>query len=396
MDSSRRRTVFAAGASIIGAAVIVTTIVVAQNPGNETVATPTVSPSPVFTPLALQGIELDRLEEARISELRDFIFWLEQNDADGFIGELGWSGEGDWQQLADYWYQVADAHGLETTAWAAGSHWGDEYALTIYGSRSDELGLGLDRAERQAEIVELPGRTARHGVNLAGLEFGVQNPAFSTEQPGVLEIDYFTEPEASFAYLAERGITLVRLPFRWERLQPKLGGQLDASYASTIEAMLDAAALHGIDVVLDLHNYGAFETDAATLLMGSPELPDSALADVWLRIADRWGEHPAVYAYGLMNEPHSLPGASVRDAARRWEITTQRTVDALRAADHDTLLMVAGYDFSSLPRWRDNHPEAWITDPADNFRYEAHHYWDSDAEGFYELSYADELALLGG
>lgn len=356
--------------------------------------TPTEEPPPADVD-PLEGIELDALQEVRIAELRDYIAWLDEAGADGYVGELGWSREDeDWNELGDYWYRVADDADLWTSLWAAGSRWGDSYRLTVYDAQPSTE--GLNTAYSPADVLELPGRESRHGVNLAGLEFGAQRDDFSSTQPGVLGQDYFDEPAASFTFLAERGIDLVRLPFSWERLQPSLGGPLDTEYAATIEAMLDAAAENGIDIVLDLHNYAAYQSPEGELLLGTDALPAENLTEVWLRIAERWGEHPSVIAYGLMNEPHSLPGDSVRDAAIGWESISQQTVTELRAAGDDTLLLVAGYDYSSLPRWRENHPTGWIDDPANNFRYEAHHYWDSLAEGAYDLSYADELSLIGG
>lgn len=384
----------AVGAAAVSAALLIAVIVVAVSSGREAAplepSAPPAATSP--SPDVLEGVELDALQDARLAELRDFTAWLDENDVEGFIGEVGWPADADWEPLAELWYALADQEGLVTTAWAAGSQWSEGYPLTIYTSGDDDL--GLDRATISARVVEDEELAARHGVNLAGLEFGTESDAFSTEQPGDLGVDYFAEPEASFAFLAERGIDLVRIPFRWERLQPQPLGEFDASYAAALEGMLDGAAAHGVDVILDLHNYAAFETSAATLRVGTPELPDGALADVWTRIADRWGAHPTVVAYGLMNEPHSLPGATAREAAEQWERSSQFVVDALRAAGDDTLIMVPGYDYSSVPRWRENHPTAWIDDPADSIQYEGHHYWDAEAEGFYELSYAEELALL--
>ncbi len=390
----RRRTPLVIGGAVLVIILMmigVIALVTSTGGDQEAPPAPTASPTPTLSPEALEGVELDALEAQRISELRDYVLWLQESDADGFVGELGWSRtDASWQQLAHYWYQVADAHGIWSTAWAAGSAWSDDYALTIYSAGPGNT--ALTEAYAPADVLEDATRNARHGVNLAGLEFGTEGEGFSAQEPGTLGENYFTEPAASFEYLAERGIDLVRLPFRWERLQPTPGGEFDAEYARTIDGMLDAAEQNGIDVVLDLHNYGAYETVEGTLLLGSAELPATALPEFWLRVGERWAEHPAVVAYGLMNEPHSLPGGSVREAATQWEVTTQLTVDALRSAGDDTLLMVPGYDYSSLARWRENHPTAWITDPADNFRYEAHHYWDANAEGLYELSYADELA----
>lgn len=401
---ARTRTLaLSGGGLLIVGAVAAAAVLGGSSPGDNGAAQPPATPPPTAAPTEeppplavdpLEGIELDALQEARTGELVDFIVWLDEAEAEGYVGELGWSREDeDWNELGDYWYRVADEAELWTSLWAAGSRWGDSYRLTVYDAQPSTE--GLNTAYSPAEVLELPGRTSRHGVNLAGLEFGTNRDEFSSAQPGLLGQDYFDEPAASFTFLAERGIDLVRLPFSWERLQPDLGGPLDDDYAATIDAMLDAAADNEIDVVLDLHNYAAYQSPDGERRLGTDALPGSALTEVWLRIAERWGDHPSVIAYGLMNEPHSLDGDSVRDAAESWEAISQQTVTDLRAAGDETLLMVAGYDYSSLRRWRDLHPTGWIDDPADNFRYEAHHYWDNTGEGAYALPYADERAIVG-
>ena len=67
---------------------------------------------------------------------------------------------------------------------------------------------------------------SRVGVSIAGGEFSSDRPTFSNEHPGVAGQDYTYNSEKTFAYFADRGFRLQRLPFRWERLQPKPGGSL--------------------------------------------------------------------------------------------------------------------------------------------------------------------------
>lgn len=370
-------------------------------------AGPTPSPSATPSRDALDGFEFDALQQEHIDELRDFIQWLEDNDADGFVGEVGWPSEPDsgWTTLGEAWYLLADDAGLWTAGWAAGSAWPDEYPLVIYGG-DESLSVGSD----QAAVIESflhprigdtaadggggdPGSPpeVRHGVNIAGLEFGTDE-GFSHDNPGELGTDYFAEPSASYQWLAGQGIDMVRLPVRWERLQPALDGALDETYVAIVTDQLDAAAAAGIDVILDLHNYGRYLTLGGELLIGSGELDEASLIDVWLRIAATWGDHEAMLGYGLMNEPHDLGEGEEDGAARMWERVTQQILSALRDADDDHLVLVAGYDWSSLARWSSNHPTGWIEDPADNFRYEAHHYWDSDGAGWYPEPYENELA----
>ena len=76
--------------------------------------------------------------------------------------------------------------------------------------------------------------------------------------------------------------------------------------------------------------------------------------------------------------------------AQAWETITNRLVTDLREEqDDDTLLLVPGYTYSKVQTWRENHPAAWIHDPANHLRYEAHHYWDITEEGVYRHSYEE-------
>src|SRR5687767_4276462 len=59
------------------------------------------------------------------------------------------------------------------------------------------------------------------GVNLAGAEFG------HNKMPGRHGTDYFYPSRATIDYFVSKKLTTLRVPFRWERLQPTLEGGLD-------------------------------------------------------------------------------------------------------------------------------------------------------------------------
>lgn len=331
------------------------------------------------------------VQERALVNLRNFGLWLRDNNAKGFIGEAGWPADSpEWDAVADKWYAEADRHDLWVAAWAAGSWWGG-YPIAAYvhedGKRS------LDSARSQAQIIEKYPTydNVMRGVNLAGMEFGTEEKdRFSSANPGIAGQQYFYEPEESMQYLAERGVKLVRLPFRWERVQPLLGGELDKVEIEAIKETLDAAEKNNIKVILDLHNYGVYNSPNGILQLGTT-LTHKQFTDVWLRLSEKFKDHTAVAAYGLMNEPHDLPAGDYGSPAENWETASQTVLDALRDEGDDTLIMVAGYDWSSAARWAKNHPDGWIKDKANNFRYEAHHYWDSDGSGFYERLFQEEL-----
>lgn len=91
------------------------------------------------------------------------------------------------------------------------------------------------------------------------------------------------------------------------------------------------------------------------------------------------------YAQGGLGAPK--PPATV------WEEISQRVVADLRTSKRDEkLLLVPGYAYTKVQGWSQRHPRGWIFDPAAQFRYEAHHYWDNAENGEYRNSYAEGVA----
>ncbi len=98
------------------------------------------------------------------------------------------------------------------------------------------------------------------GVTLAGAEFGVSP---DRDWPGVHGTDYVyphTVPgyESVLAYYAARGVDVIRLPFRWERLQPELFTAFDSAELDLLRGFVDAASAQGMRVILDPHNFGRY------------------------------------------------------------------------------------------------------------------------------------------
>jgi hypothetical protein len=74
-----------------------------------------------------------------------------------------------------------------------------------------------------------------------------------------------------------------------------------------------------------------------------------------------------------------------------WEEISQSVLNTIRAQEGDgphKLVMIPGYQTSAVRDWITYHPKKWIVDSANNYRYEAHHYFGPYAEN----SYSDILA----
>jgi hypothetical protein len=104
-----------------------------------------------------------------------------------------------------------------------------------------------------------------------------------------------------------------------------------------------------------------------------------------------------VIAYDVMNEPMDLATYGGREPQMVWEEISQGVLDAIRAEEVDgphKLVMIAGYGASSVRDWTAYHPRRWIVDSANNYRYEAHHYFGDYADNSYhDLRTAAERGL---
>ena len=228
------------------------------------------------------------------------------------------------------------------------------------------------------------------GVNLAGAEFG------ENRIPGSLNTDYTYNSEASFRYFGDKNLTLIRLPVRWERLQPTLGGPLEAVNLSALKRDIGWAKAHGDKVIIDVHNYGRYKINEAGVVKeyvidnfydGVVKVSGADFADLWVKLSNEFKLEAAVYAYDLMNEPHDMGTAD-------WKSISQAVLTAIRNNGDDKLIMVPGDSYSSADRWPVVHgPVSWISDPVNKFVYEAHQYFDRDNSGTYTRTYDQELAL---
>ena len=208
-----------------------------------------------------------------------------------------------------------------------------------------------------------PPPTGAIGVNLAGLEF---NPGAQPGRPGW---DYAVPSTGELDYFRSRGLSEIRLPILWERLQPTLGGALDAGYVGIIRGLLDYAGGHGMKIILDLHNYGSYRGQK----LGSG-VSAAQFQDVWRRTAQTFGKNPGLGGYDLMNEPHDL-------AAGTWPRYAQAAVDAIRQVDRVTSIHVEGDAWSSAGSWTQANGALAIRDPSNAIIYSAHLYLDRDNSG---------------
>jgi aryl-phospho-beta-D-glucosidase BglC (GH1 family) len=330
------------------------------------------------------------------ADLHAFTSWLDRGGkrGQGLIGEVGWpgnpkaAGDARWNLLARDWYRQAEAAGLWVSGWATGEFWASSYKLLTYAPE----GRGVNA---QALVIEGQPASRLRGLNVAGAEFAtpVDEPTstFSNKASGEHGRDYVYPSPATLAYLAERGVTFVRLPVRWERLQPRLGGPLASVERQRLLAAVAAARAADLEVVLDVHNYGAYYLFSPAAQagvrrpIGSPEVTTAHFADLWSRLAALFAHDRTILGYGLMNEPVGMR------SARTWEAASRAAVRAIRRAGSSQRIFVQSYFWGGVRQFALYHPNGpWINDA--RTWYEAHQYFDHDRSARYEASYDKEVA----
>ncbi|MCA9531860.1 MAG: cellulase family glycosylhydrolase [Myxococcales bacterium] len=162
---------------------------------------------------------------------------------------------------------------------------------------------------------------------------------FDPDVPG----DYAARLGPYMDALVALGANALRVPFAWEALEPTEGAW-DGAYEARYEALLDAAAARGLRVVVDFHqdvyasplcgdgfprwtlppdlaakpprhdctfpswSFPYFDptsdvSRAFDRLWNDTDGVADAMAAMWRRVAARFGGHPAVIGFEILNEP---------------------------------------------------------------------------------------------
>jgi endoglucanase len=212
------------------------------------------------------------------------------------------------------------------------------------------------------------------GINLSSAEFNDER------SPGVYGKDYIYPSQENLNYYASKGFAVVRLPYRWERLQHSLFGALDDAELVRIKNFVAAAHSHNMRVILSPHNYGRYRVAGKETPIGTPGVPIEAFGDFSNKVAAAFAGNDGVYALSLMNEPHDSNGM--------WKQIAQAALNAIRKADRERLVLAPGDQWSGAWSWRQFNDDFLLNDPAVRIVYEAHQYFDLDHSGTYKVGYS--------
>lgn len=246
--------------------------------------------------------------------------------------------------------------------------------------RSCAIGLIVSLAFSSAHAA--PQDLCFRGVNLSGAEYG--------EADGVEGVN-FTYPSAStVSYFAGKGFDTVRLPFKWERLQPRLGEPFERVELERLKTSVAGLRAKGLTVILDPHNFGYYSGSQ----IGSDQVPSRQFAQFWIRLAAEFANQDGI-AYGLMNEPHDI-------APKVWLDAANQAIAGIRAVGATNLILVPGTHWSSVVTWQEDFGRGSnarvmldIADPLNHYAFEVHQYMDKDLSGTNEACVNADLAVEG-
>ncbi|BCJ91932.1 cellulase [Terrihabitans soli] len=225
------------------------------------------------------------------------------------------------------------------------------------------------------------------GVNISGADFGdIKNTAKSDTPFGVSGRHYHWPDSKNFHYwIREIGADTIRLPFRWERVQPDLNAPPDLG---ELQRSVLAATSLGATVIIDVHNYGnrwvktpdgvkQAQIDAPSGLVTREQF-----ASLWGSIAKAFAANAAVQ-FDLMNEPHDMRAADSVSEAVQVARFYQAAIDAIRAAGASNVIHVEPPNWAKAKALVGSFSSAALElkDPQDRLIFQVHQYLDNGEDG---------------
>lgn len=240
----------------------------------------------------------------------------------------------------------------------------------------------------------ISGTGGYKGVNISGAEEPFPTTQYNYIYPRPVEMDYFVS----------KGMGTIRMPVLFRRLYPNAYDLLDpinrtdeqpvsGSTVGTntnlisMKNVLDYAYSKGMRVIIDDHEYGTIydPSSGTSKNVGDGAGGTALFADAWARVATKFKNYPNVI-FGLMNEPANC-------TAPQFKVAAMAALAAIRATGANQLVLIAGggsfddaENFGTLQgtMWDTFNQPGWTGtngDPADNFAFEGHKYFDTNNDG---------------
>ena len=188
------------------------------------------------------------------------------------------------------------------------------------------------------------------GLNLSSLEVATgtdNNGVFHKDNPK--DITWSFLERAHFEFLASKGWKKLRLPFRWERLQPEFNqpfthNAYSTAYRDKITDYYNWAAEFGMTIMLEPHNYAKYATGESGGNVVETTLSAAGMEDNYHdllgKLIAQWGTHAAWHKLDLQNEPVGVSNGGNSAHQTTWEGIAQRAITYLEGIGYRGKLSV--------------------------------------------------------
>jgi endoglucanase len=229
------------------------------------------------------------------------------------------------------------------------------------------------------------------GTNLSGGEFG-------GVYPGSIGTHYGYPTNKCLDYFKSKGLTLIRFPFRWERLQrtngTTLNVDLDQTELGRLKTFIAEAEARNMKIIPDMHNFARYSFDGGTTqtrIDDNSNLTRQHLGSIWRKLAEAFASYSNIWGYDIMNEPYNMQGGV--DGGTHWKAIAQVVIDSIRTVDTHTPIIICGDRYSSALYWLQASDRLKdLVDPANKLIFSSHVYFDKDQSGNYAKPFSEEGA----
>ena len=295
---------------------------------------------------------------------------------------------------------------------------GSNMAVFLTGSQIDSDTLGFPNKISVVSAGLTPATDNVSGLPLVGINIAstADNPWFDASGYPIVAGTAYRSPTTDLALwqgVVQAAINtstpwIARIGISGERMIGQSGNTLNPTYVAQIRTELDTIHSLGGKVLLDLHNYGRWWTPVSETIynlypgvkrfegwnthpavrliwtpINSPLCPitNNDVVEMWRKIAVEFKDHPGLWGYGLMNEPHDRDVEQF-SVEKNCFIIYQAAIKAIRSVDISGRITIGGNGYSSALMWptlSDNLKT--LVDPADRLYFEAHQYNDANNGG---------------
>jgi endoglucanase len=164
---------------------------------------------------------------------------------------------------------------------------------------------------------------------------------------------YHPAPHGQMDFYRGKGMNFFRIPIWWDRLQPTIDAPFDAKVWSEVQDVIAYALSLGCTVMINNHCMGGRKVAGEDRKLGDAQLPYSALADFWMRIAAVYKTEPRVW-FDLINEPDSLPLNGHATPTHALVTIYNEAIEAIRGEGASNLVVLEGNGFNNAKAFDQN------------------------------------------